>query len=125
MGVKTDQEIVLAVTIRREAFDKILSQAVHSSYASERYASHEAWKQRLRDSLVRLQWDPDHDPLGAKQERRAVQLGLSGEILKTYSREWILHIEDISTFVADGRTLIEAGKARRAQHPVRRGLSGR
>jgi hypothetical protein len=109
-GAKTDQEIVLAVTIRREAFDKILSQAVHSSYSSERYSSHDTWRQRLLDSSVRLQWDPDHDPFGAKQERRAVQLGLSGEILEDYSRDAILHIEDISDFVAEGRALIDARK---------------
>ena len=29
---------------------------------------------------VRLQWDPDHDPEGGKCERRAIQLGLKGQV---------------------------------------------
>ncbi len=43
---------------------------------------------------------PDHDPSGAKLERRAIQLGLRGTVLERYVRDWIVHIEDISEFVA-------------------------
>ncbi|GLV58374.1 hypothetical protein KDH_52070 [Dictyobacter sp. S3.2.2.5] len=93
-----DQEVVLAIRIRRSAFDEILSQAVHSSYIEEVYKSSAAWKQTLAASAVRLQWDPDHDPKGNKLERRALQLGLRGEVLAKYSREWIIDIEDISEF---------------------------
>jgi hypothetical protein len=92
------QEVVLAIRIRRSAFDEILSQAVHSTYIEEVYGSTDAWKQALAASSVRLQWDPDHDPKGNKLERRAVQLGLRGEVLARYSREWIMDIEDISVF---------------------------
>ncbi|MGB3240033.1 MAG: DUF4291 family protein [Geitlerinemataceae cyanobacterium] len=53
----------------------------------------------VRQSQVRLQWDPDHHPSGEKSQRRAIQLGLRGEILSKYAREWILEIEDISEFV--------------------------
>ncbi len=45
--------------------------------------------------------DPDHDPVGTKVERRAIQLGLAGEILVQYAREWIVEIEDISDFVRE------------------------
>jgi hypothetical protein len=53
---------------------------------------------------VRLQWDPDHAPSGAKEERRAIQLGLRGEVLRRYAREWIVDIEDVSDFVAEQRS---------------------
>ncbi len=102
-GRKPDQEVVLAVTIRREAFDTILEQAVHSTFLADFYPSHDEWKRRLNASPVRLQWDPDHDPYGAKQARRAIQLGMDGEVLRAYSRDWILKIEDISSFVARQR----------------------
>ena len=102
-GTKEGQEVVLAVRIRRSGFDHILQQAVHSSYSGEVYGSPECWKTRLEDSLVRLQWDPDHDPLGKKQERRAIQLGLAGDVLRKYASEWIVSIEDISEFVAEQR----------------------
>jgi Domain of unknown function (DUF4291) len=46
-----------------------------------------------------LQWDPDHSPTGGKLERKAIQLGLRGDVLALYAREWIVSIEDISEFV--------------------------
>ena len=99
-GTKPGQEVVLAVRMKREGFDSILAGAVHSSYVSDVYADHEIWKEELATSAVRLQWDPDHDPAGRKVERRAIQLGLRGEVLERYAREWVLGIEDVSDFVA-------------------------
>jgi hypothetical protein len=79
-AVKQDQECILALWVERENFDFLLSQAVPSSYARERYASKELWKQAVGQSEVRLQWDPDHDPYGIPTGRRAIQLGLRGEL---------------------------------------------
>src|SRR5262249_13871606 len=106
-GVKPDQEVILAVTLRRTAFETILSQAIHSSFVAGVYGSYEQWQERVANSAVRLQWDPDHDPHGAKQERRAIQLGMSGDVLRAYSKEWIIGIEDISAFVAEQRVHVE------------------
>ena len=33
-----------------------------------------------KDLCVRLQWDPDHSPSYEKLERRAIQLGLKGQV---------------------------------------------
>ncbi len=57
---------------------------------------------------MRLQWDPDHDPSGAKVERRAIQLGLRGPVLAQYAHEWILGIEDITNFVHEQRLYAQA-----------------
>ena len=100
---KQGQEVVLAIRIRREAFDQILSLAIHSSFKSKIYESRDAWKTAVQSSDVRLQWDPDHSPDGAKLERRAIQLGLRGSVLERYSREWIIEINDISGFVREQR----------------------
>jgi hypothetical protein len=100
-GTKEGQEVVLAVRLRRTGFDEILRQAVHSSYNPAIYGSPEAWKEKLAVSPVRLQWDPDHDPHGDKQQRRAIQLGLVGDILRQYAADWIVGIEDVSAFVAE------------------------
>jgi hypothetical protein len=37
-------------------------------------------------------------------ERRAIQLGLSGELLRRYSKDWLIKVEDISDFVLEQRT---------------------
>ena len=102
-GQKEGQEVTLAVHIQRSAFDEILKLAIPSTYQQDRYASQAEWKQAVEQSLVRVQWDPDHDPSGAPLARRAVQLGLRGEVLARYVREWIVGIEDISDFVAEQR----------------------
>lgn len=93
--------MVLAVRLKRSGFDSLLAQAVHSTYKEEVYHSEEAWKKAVELSDVRLQWDPDHDPAGAKVERRAIQLGMRGEALARYGRECIIEIEDISDFMRE------------------------
>lgn len=102
-GTKEDQEVTLAIWLKRPAFDAILSEAVHSTFVPEVYLSKDRWKQAIAGSDVRLQWDPDHDPLGGQVERRAIQLGLRGPALARFAREWIVHIEDLSSFVAQQR----------------------
>jgi hypothetical protein len=100
-GSKEGQEVVLSVRLKRSGFDEILRRAVHSTYVPEGYESEVAWKGAVTRSEVRLQWDPDHDPSGAAVERRAIQLGLRGEVLANYAKEWLLGIEDVSEFVRD------------------------
>lgn len=98
-ATKQGQEVVLAIRLKRSAFDQILRQAVHSSYKPKIYESQNEWKSAVTSSDVRLQWDPDHSPDGGKVERRAIQLGLRGAALEQYSREWIIEINDITDFV--------------------------
>jgi hypothetical protein len=57
----------------------------------------------VAQSSVRLQWDPDHNPSGAKVEQRAIQLGLRGDALARYAREGLVRIEDVSPFVEQQR----------------------
>lgn len=98
----------LAIWIKRSAFDKILAAAVHSSYVPKLYPNKSAWQRALKQSQVRLQWDPDHHSSGTKLERRAIQLGLRGEVLATYAKDWIVNIEDISDFVQKQRQNIKS-----------------
>ena len=98
----------MAVTITRRLFDEILEKAVPSSYWSHIYPGHDDWKRAVAGSDVRLQWDPDHHPYGAKVERRAIQLGLRGGMLRRYADTEVVEIEDISEYVGQQRRHIEA-----------------
>lgn len=102
-GTKSDQEITLAIRLKRSYFDWILSQAVPSSLDSRLYQTYEEWQSDVSKSDVRLQWDPDHTPSGDREERRAVQLGLRGKALEGFRGSEIIEIEDISHFVTDQR----------------------
>ena len=93
------QQRILAIWLRRPAFESYLAQAVHSSQKlpdehDEKHAS-----TRVHSGLIRLQWDPDHHPHGSSVPgRRAIQLGLKG--IKSFAdgRD-ILRIVDITDFV--------------------------
>lgn len=100
-GTKEGQEVVLAIHLKRDAFEKYLRNAVYSSFNQVEGQTQEEWKEDVKNSNVRLQWDPDHDPFGAKLERRAIQIGLRNEFIKSYANEDIVLIEDISEFVAE------------------------
>ena len=98
-ATKSDQERVLAIHLRRDGFDRILGEAVPSSYDASSFSSWESWQEAVARSEVRLQWDPDHTPSGGKCDRRAIQLGLRGDALRRYESDWLAQIEDITDFV--------------------------
>lgn len=108
-AAKEGQDRILALRLRRRFFDEILESAVASSFVDGEHRTHAAWQAALQSSEVRLQWDPDHDPLGKPVERRAVQLGLRGEILRRYGRQELLGIEDITDFVFEQRSNLADG----------------
>ncbi len=70
-ATKNGQERILAMWVKRDGFDQILSQALTGQDEKER---------GVKRSHVRLQWDPDHTPSGTSVQRRAVQLGLRDEV---------------------------------------------
>lgn len=98
---KEGQESVLAIHLKKDAFIKYLENAVYSSYNKGFGISRDEWQKQIKESSVRLQWDPDHDPFGNKLERRAIQIGLRNEFIRTFAKDDILLIENISDFVAE------------------------
>lgn len=101
-----NQQAILAIWLKRSAFENYLSKAVLSSYIPALHGpDKKAWEETLRsqksqgDSVVRMQWDPDHSPSGTKHpSRRAVQIGLKN--MHTFvSGEDIVEIQDITAFV--------------------------
>ncbi|MBX3246983.1 MAG: DUF4291 domain-containing protein [Myxococcales bacterium] len=100
---KPGQEVVLAIRLRREVFDGYLSRAVPSSYWPEQWPSREAWRDAVRSSDVRLQWDPDHAPDGTPVARRAIQLGLRADALRGFDGSALLGVEDVTALVHEQR----------------------
>ena len=100
-GTKEGQEIVLAIHLKRSVFENYVSKAVYSSFKRDKYQDKEDWQRQVKQSNIRLQWDPDHDPYGAKLERRAIQIGIRNKDIEEYASEAILQIDDISDFVKE------------------------
>jgi hypothetical protein len=109
-AMKEHKQNILAIEISRTNFEILLKEAVHSSYIEEIYGTREKWKSDLGKSQVRLQWDPDHNPYGKKLERRAIQIGIKGELLEKFGREWIVSIEDITEFAHKQKSILDSGE---------------
>jgi len=109
-ATKEGQEHVLAIRLNRKFFDELLRTAVPSTYQPQQFANPQDWQSAVAASVVRLQWDPDHDPLGRPLARRAIQLGLRGEALRRYGHE-LVSVEDMTSFVAEQRLLLHEGFA--------------
>ncbi|WP_343704920.1 DUF4291 domain-containing protein [Flavobacterium sp.] len=121
-GTKEGQEVVLAIHLKREAFEKYLQNAVYSSFNTDLKMTYEEWQTEVKASSVRLQWDPDHDPYGGKLERRAIQIGLRDEYTRSYSKEDILLIEDISDFVKEQYEFVQKRELEKLLIPTEKPL---
>lgn len=100
-GTKEAQECVLAIHMKLDAFKKYLESSVYSSYNERLGISREEWQEQVKESSVRIQWDPDHDPFGNKLERRAIQIGLRGDFIRSFAKDDLILIENISDFVRE------------------------
>lgn len=109
-ATKENQECVLAIDMKRTAFDYLVNNAVMSTYQEELYGSYEEWKTLIHNSDIRVQWDPERDIYGNPLKYRSLQLGLRGEAISKYVEEWIVNVTDITHYVLELRDMISAKK---------------
>ena len=107
---KEGQERVLAIDIKREAFDNLVKNAVISSYSESQGMTKEEWKKAVADSDVRCQWDPERDIYGNALEYRSLQIGIRGKAVYDYVNNWILKITDITDYVHELHSMRQSGK---------------
>ena len=106
-GTKEGQQVTLGLRLRRAFFERVVREAVPSTFDSANYPSREAWQAAVERSEVRLQWDPDHAPSGNELERRAIQLGLRGRTLAAFAKEELLEVIDMRAFVEAQRPMAQ------------------
>lgn len=108
-GTKENQEYVLAVDIKREAFDFIVRNAIISTYNDDMDMTRTEWEEQIKKSDIRCQWDPERDLFGNPLPYRSIQLGLRGNAVRKYVDEWIVNITDITDYVKGLYEQREAG----------------
>ncbi|BCS30161.1 DUF4291 domain-containing protein [Aspergillus puulaauensis] len=107
---KAGQERVLAIEITREGFEWALRHAC-LSHASKG-ASEEgvrAWAEKMWNSPVRVQWDPERDLWGRPLGWRSLQVGLKGEAVGRYIGQWIVGITDVTDLMHDVKGRVDRG----------------
>lgn len=121
-GTKEGQEVTLAIHLKMDAFENYLGNAVYSVFREELHSSKEEWQETIKTSSVRLQWDPDHDPHGHKLDRKAIQIGLRNEFIRSFAKQDILKIENISDFVREQHEILNAGQLDALMTPLEKPL---
>ena len=109
-GTKENQEHILAMDISRDSFEFLVRNAVLSSYDETVCKSREEWRERVRHSDIRCQWDPERDIHGRALEDRSIQIGIRGEWVKKYVNEWIVRLTDITEYVCSLRKKKDMGQ---------------
>lgn len=97
-ATKENQEYILSIKIKRDGFNWALQNSCLSKFDGSIYPSYSMWKDSLKKSPVRIQWDPERDVFLQPLPERSLQMGLSGIALKRYISEWIVEIDDITDY---------------------------
>lgn len=95
-ATKHNQERILKIKLSHDGFLAILSQGIHTSFEQGLFKTEIDWQLALRRGEVRYQWDPDRDLQLRRLERRALQVGIRGSVVRDYVNRWILGIEDVT-----------------------------
>ncbi|ATY13794.1 DUF4291 domain-containing protein [Amycolatopsis sp. AA4] len=117
-ATKPEQERILEIQLTREGFEWALAHAALSSYEPGAYAGQQHWAERKRTSPVRIQWDPDRSLTLAPLDRRAIQIGLSGEAVERYLDQWIAKITDITPFAERIHRHVSSGRLEAAREEL-------
>lgn len=106
---KPGQEYILGIDILRTGFDWALANSCLSHYDASVHSSHSHWETMLRDSPVRIQWDPERSIRLQPLPWRAIQIGLGPQAVGAYVEEWITHIEDLTPHAKRIEALVRKG----------------
>ena len=115
-----NQNRILAIDIDRSGFEWALRHSCLAAMPSG--MAKEEWRAFLGSYPVRVQWDPERDIHLAPLDFRSIQIGLGGEAVRLYVREWIRNIEDITERCRKIHALVAAERDGEAiaQLPVER-----
>lgn len=114
-GQKSGQERVLAVRVRRAGWEKALSFGVLTTFVPGAFANPDEWAERFAAAQVHVQWDPERTLRGAALSDGSIQVGLSRHIIREYTDEWVVRIEDYTPRVRKIYGLLQSGRADQAK----------
>ncbi|WP_372367811.1 DUF4291 domain-containing protein [Candidatus Uabimicrobium sp. HlEnr_7] len=114
-ATKSRQEAILKIKICHEGFLKILSCAAVSSYSENLFVNKRQWRDQLKSTSVRYQWDPDRDLHLNKLRRRAIQLGISGDVIHDYVNKYIMSLEDVTSLAHEIKKVFRTKKSARTE----------
>ena len=113
-GLKSGQERILAVRLRREGWEAALALGVLTSFEPVAHGTPQAWSRAFEAAAVHIQWDPERSIRGQALAHDSIQVGLGRTVIGRYVDEWCLALEDLTERVRKIRKLLDAGRADQA-----------
>ncbi|MFI6306327.1 DUF4291 domain-containing protein [Amycolatopsis thailandensis] len=114
-AAKPGQERVLALDITREGFAWALDHAALSHYDRDVHPDQQAWRNEVKTSPVRIQWDPERSVRLGPLKHRSLQMGLSGEAVDRYVDKWITAVTDVTPVMREIGALVAANRIEDAE----------
>lgn len=109
-GTLVGQDRILAVDISTNGFELALADSCMSHFDPTVDSSVEEWQTKLKQSPVRIQWDPERSVSLQALPWRAIQIGLRSEALNAYVDSWIVRIEDVTPLAHRIKRLVDHGE---------------
>jgi hypothetical protein len=107
-GTKPDQERILGIDVTRAGFEWALAHACLSTFDAGVHDSFESWREELRASPVRVQWDPEKTVRLRPLPWRSIQVGLVRDAVDAYVDRWITGIEDLTALAREVHRAVDA-----------------
>lgn len=104
---KTRQEAILKIKLTHDGFREILSHSVETTHNPHIYKDEDDWRRTLKKSPVRHQWDPERNLKLGKLDRRAIQIGIRGWVVRKYVNEWIIGLENVTKLAHEIHTAVK------------------
>ncbi len=104
--IQWSDKFTLTLMMKEYGFISILKQAIPTAFDPNIFTNEHQWRSILDRNEVRYQWDPDRDLFLQKLSRRAIQIGIEGDIVKNYVDRWIIAIEDVTGLAANIRNAV-------------------
>ena len=117
-GLRSAQERVLCVRVKRSGWERALSLACPTSFVPGVFADPDEWAEQFAAAQVHLQWDPERSLRGAGLPYSSIQVGLSRHVIREYVNEWVAGIEDITPRVRKIYDLLQSGQADKAKRQL-------
>jgi hypothetical protein len=114
-ATKENQENILAIKITREGWEWALEHSCLSHFSLVIHKNQSNWKEKLQDSPVKIQWDPEKDIQLNNLSYRSIQVGLTGIAVEKYVKDWIISIEDITPACKEIYRKVQTGDIKAAK----------
>jgi hypothetical protein len=114
-GLKSGQEMILAIRISRQGWEEALSQSVLTYPDLRVYRNYDDWSTQFEQTSVHVQWDPERTIRGKSLPAKSIQVGLSRHIIEQYANDWTIEIRDVTPLVRKIYKLLQGGQETKAR----------